>query len=124
MSDTKGTASFLGKSGPLVLARFATAILTICIPLVLARRLSLADYGTYKQLFLIFNTLYFILPFGMMQGLYFFIPRAEQRRPYFVHTLVWVAMTGALAALAISSFGGAIAKSFSNADLLHYKTSL
>jgi O-antigen/teichoic acid export membrane protein len=124
MSQTKGSASFLGKAGPLVLARFATAILTICIPLVLARRFSLADYGTYKQLFLIFNTLYFVLPFGMIQGLYFFIPRADERRAYFMHTLLWVLGTGALAALAIVSGGDAIARAFHNPELAHYKHEL
>ena len=40
-------ASFLGKAGPLVLARLFTAGLTLSIPLVLARVLTLAEYGTY-----------------------------------------------------------------------------
>ena len=64
-----------GRAGPLVLARLASALLTVSIPLVLARQLDAADYGTYKQLFLVFQVLTLLLPFGMAQSLYFFLPR-------------------------------------------------
>ncbi len=72
------SGSFLGKAGPLVLARLFTAGLTLSIPLVLARVLSLEEYGTYYQLFLIAMTLYYVLPMGVVQILYYFLPRTEQ----------------------------------------------
>ena len=64
-----------------------TAILTSRIPLVLARRLSLAGVRhlqaalPHRQ-----RRSTSSLPFGMVQSLYFFMPRAEQKRPYFVHS--------------------------------------
>ena len=86
-------SSFLGKAGPLVLARLFTAGLTVSIPLVLARVLALEEYGTYYQLFLIATTLYMVLPFGVVQSLYYFLPRAEEKRPWLGQTLFF--MSGA-----------------------------
>lgn len=113
--------SFLGKAGPLVLARLCTAALAISIPLVLARTLSLQDYGTYKQLFLISQTLYYVLPFGMAQALYFFIPRAEVQRPYFVQTMLFLSGAGLLAAGLLFAFEEPIARHFSNPALPGYR---
>ena len=54
---------------------------------MLARVLPLAEYGTYKQLFLIALTLSSVLPFGVGQSLYYFIPRTADRRIYLGQTL-------------------------------------
>lgn len=96
--------AFLGKAGPLVAARFVSACITVSIPLVLARVMDLAEYGAYKQLFLVSQTLYFVLPFGVAQSLYFFIPRAEQRRPWFGQTLLFLLGAGTLAAVILYRF--------------------
>lgn len=116
--------SFLGKAGPLVLARFGTAVLSVAIPLVLARGLSLTDYGTYKQIFLLFGTIYYVLPFGMTQGLYFFLPRTKEQRPYLAQVLGYTWVVGALAGCAIFLFGGDVARLFSNPELAHYRLEL
>ena len=89
-------SSFMGKAGPLVLARLFTAGLTLSIPLVLARVLSLEEYGTYYQLFLIATTLYYVLPCGVVQSLYYFLPRAEQKRPWLGQTLLFMSGAGVL----------------------------
>jgi O-antigen/teichoic acid export membrane protein len=83
--------SFLRRAGPLVLARFASAVVTTVVPLVLARAMAIEEYGTYKQLFLVGVTLTSILAFGIPQSLYYFLPRTEQGRPYIVHVLVLLA---------------------------------
>ena len=57
--------SFLRRAGPLVLARFASAVVTTVVPLVLARAMAIAEYGTYKQLFLVGTTLTAIFTFGL-----------------------------------------------------------
>lgn len=110
----------LAKARPLVLARLVTAVLTTAIPLVLARALTLPDYGTYKQLFLVAQTLYYVLPFGMPHALYFFIPRTEDRRPFFAQTLLFCTAAGAVAALALVAAAGPIAASFGNPDWAAY----
>jgi O-antigen/teichoic acid export membrane protein len=116
--------SFLGKAGPLVLARMFAAGLTVSIPLVLARAMDLAEYGTYKQLFLVAQTLYYVLPLGMAQSLYFFIPRAEQKRPYFGQTLGFLLSAGAVAAALLWILGEPVAHYFSNPALLEHRGAL
>ncbi len=117
-------ASFLGKAGPLVLARLFTAGLTVFIPLVLARVLSLEEYGTYYQLFLIATTLYHVLPFGVVQSLYYFLPRAEEKRPWLGQTLLFMTGAGLLGAALVWGLLGPVAGLFDNPALLEYRGAL
>lgn len=105
-------------------ARFVSACLTVSIPLVLARALELAEFGTYKQLFLIAQTLYYVLPFGVAQSLYFFIPRAEQHRPYFGQTLLFLAGAGLLAGGGLYALGPPLAEALGNPALLPHRLEL
>ncbi len=116
--------SFLARAGPLVLARFVGAGLTVCIPLALARALCPADYGTYKQLFLIAQTLSFLLPFGMAQSLFFFLPRAEVRRPYVGHALLFLTAMGVLAGVVVHALGGVVASALNNPALAEHRLAL
>jgi O-antigen/teichoic acid export membrane protein len=116
--------SFLRRAGPLVLARFIGAGITFVIPLVLARAMALEDYGTYKQLFLISQTLHYVLPFGVAQSLYFFIPRAEQTRPWVSQTLTFLLLVGAAGAALVYEVGPQVAGWLQNPDLLRYRWQL
>ncbi|RYZ41313.1 MAG: lipopolysaccharide biosynthesis protein [Myxococcaceae bacterium] len=118
------TPSFLGRAGPLVLARLFTAGLTLSIPLVLARVLRLEEYGTYYQLFLIATTLSYVLPFGVAQSLYYFLPRTEAKRPYLGHALLFVSGAGLVAAALVWAFLGHVAAYFNNPALMEYRASL
>ncbi len=109
--------SVLGRAGPLVLARFFTAALSVSVPLVLARRMELAEYGTYKQLFLIAQTLYFVLSFGLPQSLYFFIPRAENPRRWFGQTMLAMSVAGVLVLALLGAFAGRLGGWFGNPAL-------
>ncbi|PTL77354.1 lipopolysaccharide biosynthesis protein [Vitiosangium sp. GDMCC 1.1324] len=117
-------SSFLGKAGPLVLARLFTAGLTLSIPLVLARMLSLDEYGTYYQLFLIATTLYYVLPFGIVQSLYYFLPRAEEKRPWLGQTLLFMTGVGVVAAGMVWVVLGPVAHHFDNPALLAHRGTL
>lgn len=121
MASQAGGGSFLSKAGPLVVARFITAILTTAIPLVLARWMSLENYGTYKQIFLLVGTAYLLVPFGMVQGLYFFIPRAEKKRPLYFNALIWVLIGGAVMALTMAATTDWMARYFSNPELVQFR---
>jgi len=81
-----------------VVARFASAVITTVVPLVLARAMPIEEYGTYKQLFLIGVTLTSVLAFGVPQSLYYFLPRTDHGRPYIIHVLVLLAGAGAVGA--------------------------
>lgn len=116
--------SFFRKAGPLVLARLVAAGITFVIPLVLARAMALDEYGTYKQLFLIAQTLFYILPFGVTQSLYFFVPRTDHARPWVVQTLLFTLGTGLLAAGLIYALGEPVASALQNPRLLDYRWEL
>ena len=117
-------SSFMGKAGPLVLARLFTAGLTLSIPLVLARALSLAEYGTYYQLFLIATTLYYVLPLGVVQSLYYFLPRTEEKRPWVGQTLLFMSGAGMVGAALVWALLGPVAGYFDNPALLEHRGSL
>ena len=90
--------SILRRARPLMLARLAGAALTFGAPLVLARVLVPASYGTFKQAWLIIGTLYMVLPFGVTPSLYYFVPREPAHRDrYIAQALIFTTVLGALA---------------------------
>lgn len=101
----KPARSPLAGARPLILARAAAAIIAIVLPLVLVRRLAQLEYGIYKQLIMVAQTLHYVVPLGVPQSLYFFLPRSRESRPYVLQALVFLTGMGALASLAL--LGGA-----------------
>lgn len=95
-------ATAFGRSGPLVLSRVASAALTFGLPLVLVRLLDPHAFGTYKQFFLVAQTLLLVCQLGLTHSLYFFLPRGgEDRGAYVVQTAALLAAAGALIGAAI-----------------------
>lgn len=105
----------------LIVGRAASFVLTFFIPIFLARSLDPADYGTFKQIFLVFTTLYLILQGGMVQSLYYFIPHEPARKPTWVfHAALFVTAAGVLAAAALLLSGDQLAIYFSNPALAEF----
>ncbi len=70
---------------------------TFFIPLVLARVFDQAQFGTYKQLFLIWITVFSIGQLGMASSLYYFLPRAPRLGgAYVANSLLFLLATGFL----------------------------
>ncbi|MDB4964711.1 MAG: hypothetical protein JWN44_400 [Myxococcales bacterium] len=67
----------MGAATPLVAARLASALLTFGLPLVLARVMTPAGYGSYKQFFLVGLTVLYVMQLGISQSLYYFLPRKD-----------------------------------------------
>src|SRR5438128_697893 len=68
-------------SGPafrLVAGRVIGGVVSFAIPVVLARVLLPAAFGTYKQLFLIYMTFYGVAQVGAAESLYYFVPRKPE----------------------------------------------
>jgi O-antigen/teichoic acid export membrane protein len=63
----------------LMLGRTIAFAATFFIPMVLTRIFDQAQFGTYKQLFLIWGTVFSIGQLGMAQSLYYFLPRSPHR---------------------------------------------
>lgn len=116
--------SLLGRAGPLIAARLVSACVTASIPLVLARMLPQEQYGTYKLLFLVAMTAAAILPCGVSQSLYFFVPRAPDARVYLGQTLAFMLGMGAIGAVALWSAGPLLAAALSTPGLLTHRLGL
>ncbi len=110
--------SILTRARPLMLARLAGAALTFAVPMVLARVLVPASYGTFKQGWLISQTLALMLPLGLTQSLYYFVPREPERRDRFIaQTLLTLLAVGALAAGLLLVSGPLVDAHFGNPEL-------
>src|SRR3989338_6047486 len=54
------------------------------LPVVLVRIFDQAEFGTYKQLFLIYSTVYGIAQLGMAESLFYFLPIAPKEAGKYV----------------------------------------
>jgi O-antigen/teichoic acid export membrane protein len=68
----------------LMAARAVASAATLLIPVTLVRVFDQYEYGTYRQLFLVFMTLYPIALFGLSDSLYYFVPRDPGRAGAYV----------------------------------------
>lgn len=59
----------------LVFGRGFGFVATFVVPIVLVRMFDQATFGTYKQLFLVYATLYGLAQLGVAESLYYFVPR-------------------------------------------------
>ena len=101
-----------------MLARFAVAAITFATPLVLARVLLPASYGTFKLAWLWCTTLGMVLPMGLSPSLYYFVPREPQRRHDFIgHALLITTALGVAAGAVLHLVGPAIARHIDKPEL-------
>ena len=81
---------------------------TFLAPLVLVRLFTQAQFGTYKQLFLIYATLYNIGQVGMAESLFYFLPRSGRDGGGYVANSVLSLAAAGMAGLALLGAGGAL----------------
>jgi O-antigen/teichoic acid export membrane protein len=94
---------------------------TFVVPVILARLFAPAEFGAYKQLFLIFGTLLIIGQFGMGESLFYFLPRAPERAGrYVANSLLFLAVAGALGLLVLWIEGPALAAWLNNPELARH----
>lgn len=88
------------------------------IPVVLARRFSTEEFGTYKQVFILYETLYFIAQAGLATSLFYFIPRAPRHAARFLaNAAMAIALVAGICAVVVASGGGLVSWIFSNSAL-------
>ena len=79
----------------LVTGRVIGLVASFAIGIVLARLFAPAAFGTYKQFFLVYGTLYGLAQLGMAESLYYFVPRHPARTGrYAFNALVTLALAG------------------------------
>ena len=105
----------------LMSGRLLGLIAAFVIPMVLARFFTQEEFGTYKQLFLIYGTLFAFAQLGMAESLYYFLPHdSRSGGRYVLNALLVLGGFGALLLVALWAFQGSIAALMSNSDLTAY----
>lgn len=110
-----------------MMGRGASALVGFALPVVLARSLDQASYGTYKQLFLIAHLAMYSLQFGLSQALFYFVPRAQcqkEQRTYLGQTQVLLSVIGTLTTLALLVLAPIIAERFQNPQIANISVPL
>jgi O-antigen/teichoic acid export membrane protein len=96
-------------------------IAAFAIPMVLARVFDQDTFGTYKQLFLIYGTLFGIAQLGMAESLYYFLPvQAKKGGGYIFNTLMVLLGVGIVSALLLWILQAYVARLLNNPDLIGY----
>ena len=94
---------------------------TFFIPVVLARIFDPAEFGTYKQLFLIHSTIFYIAQLGMAASLYYFIPRAPcEAGRYVANSTLFLGAAGLVCFGLVVMAAPRLARSMSNNELASY----
>lgn len=94
---------------------------TFLIPVALARIFSPALFGTYKQLFLVYSTVYLVAQAGMSTSLYYFLPQdASHAGRYVANSMLFLATAGLACFGAIILAAPRIARWLSNGELSGY----
>ncbi|MCB5260154.1 MAG: oligosaccharide flippase family protein [Candidatus Cloacimonetes bacterium] len=108
------------KAGLLSLADFIRFFIKTLLGIALARILSPADLGSYRQLFLIFSTLSGILLLGFPQSMLYFLPKAANEaeiKRIISRTFSIVSLLSLICALLIFLSSKYIANIFNNPSL-------
>jgi O-antigen/teichoic acid export membrane protein len=108
----------LKQAGPLMLGRGGATVLGFALPLILTRLLPQAEFGTYKQIWLVVTTAYFMLQLGLAQSLYYFLPRKDGRQQaWLTQASISLLTLGILCGAGLYGARFAIARQFANPEL-------
>jgi O-antigen/teichoic acid export membrane protein len=118
MSKSTG---ILRQAGPLMLGRGGAILLGFALPLVLTRLLPQAEFGTYKQVWLVVTTGYSMLQLGLSQSLYYFVPRKDGRqRAWLTQASVSLVTLGGVCAALLYAARFVLARQFANPELADF----
>src|SRR5688500_12653784 len=95
--------------------------IAFAIPLVLARVFDQTEFGTYKQLFLIYATLFGLAQLGMAESLYYFVPLCPaQAGRHVANALVGLVTIGLACVLVLVAASDEIAQWLTNPALTEH----
>jgi len=121
MTATPAGGSVFKPAFMLMSGRALGFVAAFAIPVVLVRIFDQTEFGTYKQLFLLYTTLYGIAQVGMAESLYYFIPTSpEQRGSYIFNSLLALGLAGLLCLAILSAAAGWLGRWFHNPGLVPY----
>jgi O-antigen/teichoic acid export membrane protein len=93
--------------------------LGFALPLILVRSLSQTEFGLYKQVFLLVNTVITILPLGFAMSAFYFLPRCGREPGRVVFNIVlFHSMIGGLVGLVLLVYPGLLEVIFGSHELV------
>lgn len=111
MRDAGAMDSTFGPALLLMSGRTVAFVAAFFTPVVLARVFDQSDFGTYKQLFLVFSSLYYIVQFGMAESLFYFLPVAgEAAGRYVANSFLFLAAAGAACGVLLGTASDGISR--------------
>lgn len=117
-SAVRRESSIFGPALLLMGGRAVAVAATFVVPLVLARILTPDLFGTYRQLLLVFTTVYGIAQLGMAESLFYFIPSDPLRAgAYTGNAMLALASAGAVVAVTLTLVQNQLAVAFDNPAL-------
>ena len=124
LNKQKHTKSLSTQASWYFTGRAASYFVLFLVPVILVRTLSKDDYGYYAQFLLIYNFFFTILQFGFHKAFYFFFPKYENSKRYFVtNTYIIFLIAGIFVLFSLTVFKENIAQLF-NASYLSSLLSL
>jgi O-antigen/teichoic acid export membrane protein len=118
VTRANGKDGLLRPALALIAGRCAAYAVAFILPVVLARFLTPAQFGAYKQLFLILAVLATLAEFGMSESLYYFVPSRPDRAPSLAaNAMISLAASGLACLTLIVWARAAIARFFGSAEL-------
>jgi O-antigen/teichoic acid export membrane protein len=105
----------------LISGRIMAFAATFFVPVILVRIFDPTEFGTYKQLFLIYSTLYGIAQLGMAESLYYFLPLAPQKGGRYIMNSLIVLIAAGLVSMGILQMNGSMISDWmGNHELARY----
>jgi O-antigen/teichoic acid export membrane protein len=117
--------SLTRQSQILIMGQVAAFAFNFIVPIIVVRFFDVAQYGIYKQLFLVFMTVILILPLGIIESLYYFVPRnREQKQYYITQSALFLALAGVLFLILMVLFREQILSSLNLSHLYEFSIPL
>lgn len=107
----------------LLMAKILGFGFSLALPLLLVRRLSQAEFGLYKQAFLIVGSALALLPLGFQMSAFYFLPREQNRQGQIIlNILVFHLVMAGLGCLTLVLYPQLLASIFHSSELVRYAT--
>lgn len=112
--------SLTARAAHLFAARIVAFVLAFALPLLLVRRMSVEEFGLYKQVFLVVGTALAVIPLGVHMSAFYYLPReldARRRAGVVLNILLFNLVAAGAVAAALALRPELLASLFGNTAL-------
>lgn len=112
--------SLTRRAANLFLAKIVAFGLAFALPLLLVRRMSVEEFGLYRQVFLVLGTALVVVPLGFGMSAFYFLPRERdprRRAQVVLNVVLFMLLTSGVVCAALVAWPGLLAAVFNDAAL-------